>query len=282
MTTPRTVLITGCSSGVGWATAARFLRAGHAVYATARRPERLAGLAEAGAVALALDVTDEDSMVAVVKRVESERGAVDILVNNAAYGLQGAIEAVPLDEVRAQFETNVFGLVRLTQLVLPAMRARRRGRIVNLSSMGGHFSLPGAGFLHATKHAVEAISDALRMELQPFGIAVIVVEPGPIRTGFGDVLNATLPPATGSGPYDGFHANVAARVSAAYRPKVTNLVLSPEAVARTIERAACSARPHSRYPIGMMSRTAITLSRLLPDAALDALIRSQFPVPRPD
>ena len=175
------VLITGCSSGVGRASARRFLHAGHPVYATARSPETLAELVEEGAVGLRLDVTDEESMAAAVKRVEADHGAVGILVNNAAYGLQGAVEAVLLDDLRAQFETNVFGMVRMTQLVLPGMRAQRRGRIINLSSMGGHFTLPGSIGLHASKHAVEAISDGLRMELRPFGIQVVVIEAGSDR-----------------------------------------------------------------------------------------------------
>ena len=232
------VLITGCSSGVGRASVRRFLHAGHPVYATARRLETLAELVEEGAVGLRLDVTDEESMVAAVRRVEADHGAVGILVNNAAYGLQGAVEAVLLDDLRAQFETNVFGLVRMTQLVLPGMRARRRGRIINLSSMGGHFTLPGSFGLHASKHAVEAISDGLRMEMRPFGIKVVVVEPGPIDTSFGKALNASLPTATGDGTYDHFHAEVAARIDAAYEPKARNLVLSADQVARTIVKAA--------------------------------------------
>lgn len=274
------VLITGCSSGVGQATAVRLLRAGYPVYATARRPETLAGLVEAGAVGLALDVTDAESRAAAVKRVEADHGAIGILVNNAAYGLQGAVEAVPLEQVRAQFETNVFGVIAMCQLALPAMRAQRWGRIVNLSSMGGHFTLPGGGFLHATKHAVEAVSDALRLETGPFGIAVSVVEPGPIRgTAFGDTFNGTLPPPDG-GPYDQFHADAAARVDAAYEPKRRNLTLTPDAVARAVERAVRSSRPHPRYPVGAMARGVILLSRILPDRGLDAVIRAMFPVPR--
>ena len=275
------VLITGCSSGVGRASVRRFLHAGHPVYATARRPEMLAELVEEGAVGLRLDVTDEESMVAAVRRVEADHGAVGILVNNAAYGLQGAVEAVLLDDLRAQFETNVFGLVRMTQLVLPGMRARRRGRIINLSSMGGHFTLPGSFGLHASKHAVEAISDGLRMEMRPFGIKVVVIEPGPIDTSFGKALNASLPTSTGEGTYDHFHAEVAARIDAAYEPKARNLVLSADQVARTIVKAAHTRRPRTRYPVGPFAKSAVFISRLLPGAARDAVIRSQFPVPKP-
>lgn len=277
----KAVLITGCSSGIGHATAELLAREGWTVYATARKPETLSDLDRAGCRTLSLDVTDEDSMTAAVDAVTAAEGAVGVLVNNAAYGLQGAVEAVPLDALRAQFETNVFGLVRLTQLVLPAMRARGAGHIINLSSMGGHFSLPGSFGVHASKHAVEAISDALRMELRPFGIAVVIVEPGPIRTAFGATLNSTLPAATGTDPYDRFHADVAARIDAAYEPKITNFVLTADAVAKTVVRAAHRARPRTRYPVGVFARFAITLSRLLPGAALDAVIRAMFPVPRP-
>lgn len=275
------VLITGCSSGVGRSSALRFLRAGRPVYATARRPATLTELVEHGAVGLRLDVTDESSMSEAVKRVEADHGAVGILVNNAAFGLQGAVEAVSLDDLRAQFETNVFGLVRLTQLVLPAMRARRQGRIINVSSMGGHFTLPGSFGVHASKHAVEAISDGLRMEMRPFGIKVSVIEPGPIDTSFGETLNASLPTRTGDGTYDRFHAEVAARIDAAYEPKMRNFVLSADQVAEAIVKAGCTRRPRSRYQVGVFAKFAVGVSRLLPDAAIDAIIRSQFPLPKP-
>ncbi|MER5698840.1 SDR family NAD(P)-dependent oxidoreductase [Streptomyces mirabilis] len=278
MTELPAVLITGCSSGVGKATAWRFMRAGHPVYATARDTGTLSELEQDGAVTLALDVTDEESMAAAVKRVEADHGAVGILVNNAAYGIQGAVERVKLDDARRQFETNFFGLAALTQMVLPAMRLRRSGRIVNVSAMGGHFSLPGAGFLHASKFAVEALSDALRLEVRGLGISVVLVEPGPIRTPFPTKINATLPPPDG-GPYDSFHEAVEARVSAAYEPKRLSLALSPDRVAQVIERAALRSRPRARYPVGVMARGLITLSRHLPDAAVDAITRSQFPGP---
>jgi NAD(P)-dependent dehydrogenase (short-subunit alcohol dehydrogenase family) len=279
MTNKAAVLITGCSTGVGTATAWRFLRAGHPVYATARDEGTLTGLAGAGAVTLPLDVTDEAAMVSAVKRVESDHGAVGILVNNAAFGIQGAVETVLMDDVRRQFETNVFGLARLCQLVLPAMREHRTGRIVNVSSMGGHFSLPGAGFLHASKYAVEALSDALRLEVRGFGIKVVIVEPGPILTPFPQKINATIPPASG-GPYDAFHAAVERRVSAAYEPKALSFALSADQVARAIERAALASRPRARYPVGLMARGLILMSRFLPDSAVDAVTRSQFPEPR--
>lgn len=273
------VLITGCSSGVGAAAALRFLRAGHPVYATARDVATLAELEAAGAVTLGLDLTDKGSMVAAVKRVEAEHGSVGILVNNAAYGIQGAIERTDIDDVRRQFETNFFGLAALTQLVLPAMRARRSGRIVNLSSMGGHFSLPGAGFLHASKYAIEALSDALRLEVRDLGVTVVIVEPGPILTPFPTKINATIPPPDG-GVYDQFHQDLEARISAAYTPKRLSLALSADRVASVVERAALSRHPRARYPVGVMARSLIALSRWFPTFAVDAITRSQFRCPQ--
>ena len=167
------VLITGCSTGIGRATALRLAAAGHPVFATARRTESIADLASAGCTVLACDVTDEASMRAAVESVEKRAGAVGALVNNAGYGSEGPVEEVPMEEVRRQFETNVFGLARMCQLVLPGMRRQGFGRILNLSSMGGRMTLPGGGFYHATKYAVEALSDALRFEVRGFGVDVV-------------------------------------------------------------------------------------------------------------
>jgi len=188
----KAVLITGCSSGIGRATARRLAAKGWTVYATARRLESIAELEAAGCRTLALDVTDEDSMVAAVRTIEETHGAVGVLINNAGYSQSGAIETVPLEAVRRQFDTNVFGLARLTQLVLPRMRDQRWGKIVNLGSMGGRLVFPGGGWYHATKHALEAISDALRFEVRGFGIDVILLEPGLITTEFGNAAVASM------------------------------------------------------------------------------------------
>ncbi len=188
----KAVLITGCSSGIGRASALRLARSGWTVYASARRLESLAALADAGCRTLALDVTDEQSMRRAVDAVEQAEGAIGVLINNAGYSQSGAIETVPLDAVRRQFETNVFGLVRLTQLVLGGMREQHWGKIVNLGSMGGRLSFHGGGHYHATKHALEAVSDALRFELRGFGIDVILLEPGLITTEFGEAAVASM------------------------------------------------------------------------------------------
>ena len=195
----KVVLITGCSSGIGHATAEVMAASGHRVYATARKPDAIADLAQRGCRTLALDVTDEQSMRAAVATVEEAEGAVGVLVNNAGYSQSGAVETLDMDDVRRQFETNVFGLIRMCQLVLPGMRARRSGRIINVSSMGGKLTFPGGGAYHATKHAVEAISDALRFEVKGFGVDVVVIEPGLIKTHFAETAKATVD-APGRGP----------------------------------------------------------------------------------
>src|SRR6266704_4079749 len=202
----RAVLITGCSTGIGRATAEQLAARGWTVYATARRPESIRDLAGRGCKTLALDVCDEASMRAAVETVERAEGAVGVLVNNAGYGQEGPFEEVPMAQVRRQFETNVFGLVRLTQLVLPGMRRQSWGRVVNLSSMGGRLTLPGGAYYHATKYAVEAISDALRFEVRPFGIDVVVIEPGPIKTAFEETSLATMASSdNGASPYSGLN-----------------------------------------------------------------------------
>jgi NAD(P)-dependent dehydrogenase (short-subunit alcohol dehydrogenase family) len=278
----KAVLITGCSSGIGRATAERLAQRGWTVYATARRPETLADLESQGCRVLALDVTDEDSMQAAVRTVEERQGAVGALVNNAGYSQSGAVETVPLDQVRRQFETNVFGLVRMCQLVLPGMRRQGFGRIVNLSSMGGRLTFPGGGFYHATKHAVEAISDALRFEVAGFGIGVAIIEPGLILTGFGDVAADSVAEAgTDDSPYAGFNAAVAQATKETYeRGPLAKLGRGPETVARAIEKAISARRPRSRYPVTASARLALGARRLLPDRAWDRAMRSQFPQPR--
>jgi len=277
----KAVLITGCSSGIGRATALRLARSGWTVYATARRPETIAELKDAGARTLALDVTDEDSMRAAVDLIEQAEGAVGVLVNNAGYSQSGAIETVPLQAVRRQFETNVFGLVRLTQLVLPRMRAQGWGKIVNLGSMGGRLSFPGGGHYHATKHALEAISDALRFELRGFGIDVILLEPGLITTEFGEAATASMTDIASSGedPYARFNATVGAVTKGAYDGPMRLLGAGPERVAKVIERAISRRRPPARITITPSAKLTIATRRLLPDRAWDAAMRRQFPQP---
>jgi NAD(P)-dependent dehydrogenase (short-subunit alcohol dehydrogenase family) len=276
---PRNVLITGCSSGIGHATAQLLAERGWKVYATARRPESIRDLGGAGCETLALDVTDERSMTAAIAAVEEAEGAVGALVNNAGYSQSGAVETIPMDRLRAQFETNVFGLVRMCQLVLPGMRRAGRGRIVNVSSMGGRLTFPGGGAYHATKHAVEAISDALRFEVAGFGVQVVIVEPGLITTEFGNVAAGSLAAAEGDDAYGRFNATVGAATKGAYEGPMRRLGGGPETVARAIERALRSRRPRTRYVVTPSARLALAGRRLLPDRAWDAMMRVQFPTP---
>ena len=279
---PRTVLITGCSSGIGRATATHLAERGWTVYASARRTESIADLAEQGCRTLALDVTDEDSMKAAVAAVEETEGAVGTLVNNAGYSQSGAVEAVPLERIRAQFETNVFGLVRMCQLVLPGMRRQGTGRIVNVSSMGGRLTFPGGGAYHGTKFAVEAFSDVLRFEVRGFGVDVVLIEPGLIKTRFGETAVGSIDGAAGDGdgPYAAFNAAVGAATAGAYDGPMARLGGGPETVARAIERSISARRPKTRYKVTPSARIVLALRRLLTDRAWDAFLRTQFPSPR--
>ena len=252
----RAVLITGCSSGIGAATAAHLAAEGWTVYATARRPETLADLEAKGCRTLALDVTDEASWRAAVEAVEAAEGAVGVLVNNAGYSQSGAVESVPDERVRAQFDTNVFGLLAMCRLVLPKMREQGWGKIVNVSSMGGRFTFPGGGVYHASKHAVEALSDALRFEVKGFGVDVIIIEPGIIRTRFGDTAAREIDAATPDpGPYAEFNQAVAEATAGVYESgPLRRLGGPPEAVARKIEQAIAARRPRARYTVTPSAR----------------------------
>jgi NAD(P)-dependent dehydrogenase (short-subunit alcohol dehydrogenase family) len=274
----RAVLITGCSTGIGRAAAERLAANGWPVYASARRLESIKDLADKGCHLLELDVCDEMSMRFAVAEIEKETGAVYALVNNAGYGQEGTVEEVPMDDVRRQFETNVFGLSRLIQLTLPGMRELGGGRIVNVSSMGGKISIPGGGYYHATKHAVEAISDTLRFEVRRFGVHVSVIEPGPIKTKFGDTaagsVDRLLDPDS---PYAKFNDVLVQRINDAYEGKLARFAAPPEAVARVIEKAITSRRPKTRYRVTFAARAMLTTRKFLPDRGWDFFLRSQFP-----
>ncbi|MEA2386989.1 MAG: hypothetical protein QOJ22_1163 [Thermoleophilaceae bacterium] len=276
--TSKVVLITGCSTGIGRTTAEHLAQRGWTVYATARRPEVIADLEEKGCRTLALDVTDEESMRAAVSAVEQAEGSVGVLVNNAGYSQSGAVEEVAMDQVRRQFDTNVFGLLRMCQLVLPGMRRQGWGKIVNVSSMGGRLVFPGGGIYHGTKFAVEAISDALRWEVRGFGVDVILIEPGLIKTEFGETAAHSVNDATpAEGPYAEFNQMVAATTVGAYEGRGA---AGPEAVAKTIERAISRRRPGSRYLVTAGARVLLNVRRVLPDRGWDALMRTQFKAPK--
>jgi NAD(P)-dependent dehydrogenase (short-subunit alcohol dehydrogenase family) len=276
------VLITGCSTGIGRATAEHLAAAGHTVYATARRTEAIEDLAAKGCRTLALDVTDEASMSAAVKAVEEAEGAVGVLVNNAGYSQSGPVEEIPLDVIRRQFETNVFGLVRMVQLCAPGMRAQGYGKVVNISSMGGKLVFPGGGVYHGTKYAVEALSDALRFELRGFGIDVIVIEPGLITTNFAEAATGAMSDAglsNDSGPYGNFTAAVAKTTTDAYEGPMRHFGGGPEVVAKTIARAISARRPRARYAVTLSAKMVLRQRALMTDRMWDAMMRSQYPRP---
>ena len=274
------VLITGCSSGIGAATASDLAAQGYTVYATARRPETLQALADQGCRILALDVTDEDSMAAAVSAVELEEGSIGVLVNNAGYSQSGAVESIPLDDIRRQFETNVFGLIRMSQLALPGMRKSGCGRIVNIGSMGGKLTFPGGGIYHATKYAVEAISDAMRFEVQGFGIQVVLIEPGLITTEFAHAAVGSTD-SLEDGPYAEFNSRVGEVTAGIYESQLAALVGGgPESVAEVIRKAIKSKRPKARYTVTPSAAISILQRQLTPDRLWDMMMRTQFPVPK--
>jgi NAD(P)-dependent dehydrogenase (short-subunit alcohol dehydrogenase family) len=277
----RAVLITGCSSGIGAATAARLAAGGWTVYATARRPETLADLEAKGCNALALDVVDDASRRAAVDAVVAAEGAVGVLINNAGYSQSGAVESIPDERVRAQFETNVFGPLALSRLVLPGMREQGWGKIVNVSSMGGKFTFPGGGLYHATKYSIEAISDALRFEVKGFGVDVILILPGLITSDFSTVTARELDGATAAaGPYSDFNRAVGeASVDAYKKGFLSRLAGPPEAVAERIEQALNARRPRARYTVTASARALLALHAVLPDSGWDAMLRTSFPRP---
>lgn len=276
----KAVLITGCSSGIGRATALRLHQSGWLVYATARRLESMEDLAAAGCRTLELDVADEESRQQAVARIEAECGAVAALVNNAGYSQSGTLEETPIEWMRQQFETNVFGLMRLTQLVLPEMRRVRYGKIVNLGSMGGKVTFPGGGSYHATKYALEALSDALRFEVGGFGIDVVLIQPGLIRTEFADRAVSGVPTQTADSPYRRLMERVKQATADAYQKgAASKLAGMPDDVAQTIERALSAAKPKARYRVTPSARFFMGLRALLGDRGWDAFLARNYPRP---
>lgn len=246
---------------------------GHVVYGAARRVEQMADLEADGIVALEMDITVEADVQAVVDRITADHGGIDVLVNNAGFGLYGPVEQVSIDDARYQFDVNLFGLARLTQLALPHMREQRAGTIVNISSMGGRIHTPMGAWYHATKHALEGWSDCLRYELAPFGVRVVIVEPGAIKTEWGDIARDKLVADFSDGPYDQLVTGTAKAMTSAYD---TGAASPGTVVADVVARAVRSRRPRSRYAVGKYARLLLTLRRLLSDRLFDRLLRSQY------
>lgn len=266
----KVILITGASSGIGYDTAILLARQGHKVYAAARRLDKMEPLHDYGIVIVNMDVTDEMSMKTGVDLVLEAEGRIDVLINNAGYGYFGAIENVSMEEARRQVEVNVFGLARLCQLVLPVMRKQGSGRIINTSSVAGKAVLYFGGWYHVTKYSVEALSDALRMEMKPFGIDVVMIEPGGIRTAWGHIAADHLAESSKGTPYEAAALNEAATFHKMYDSK---LMSSPKVVACAMSKAVNRKHPKARYRIGAFSGTIVFLHWLLPSKWWDALMR---------
>ena len=269
----RVALVTGASSGIGEHAARELRRKGFTVYAVARRLEPMAALEAEGVTTFSMDVTDDASMTAGIDRIISEQGRIDVLVNNAGYGSYGAVEDVPLDEGRRQFEVNLFGLARLVQLVTPHMRSQGGGRIINVSSIGGRIYEPLGAWYHATKFAVEGLSDSLRIELKPFGIDVVIIQPGPILTEWNAIARESLVERSATGAYAAQARAVARVLQAADAPGRGS---TPDVVGRKIALAATTAHPKARYPVGRGAGTIIGARTVLPDRAFDALVGRAF------
>jgi NAD(P)-dependent dehydrogenase (short-subunit alcohol dehydrogenase family) len=269
----RVALVTGGSSGIGEQTALGLRESGFEVYAVARRVDRMASLAAKGITVFGMDVTDDASMVSGIERIIAERGRIDVLVNNAGYGSYGAVEDVPIAEARRQFEVNLFGLARLIQLVTPHMRRQGGGRIINISSIGAVIYEPFGAWYHATKNAVEGFSDSLRVELAPFGIAVVIIRPAGILTEWNEISRRGLVETSKDGAYARHAVSAAKRLES-----VDNKVMSsaPGVVAGTIVKAATASRPKTRYATGRGARPIMAARRILPDRAFDAILARAY------
>ncbi|MBR5905375.1 MAG: SDR family NAD(P)-dependent oxidoreductase [Bacteroidales bacterium] len=267
----KVILITGASSGIGYLTALKLAAEGHRVYGAARRLDKMEPLREMGVMPLKLDVTDEASMVSAVDAILKAENRIDVLVNNAGYGYLGAIENVSMDEARRQLEVNIFGLARMTQLVLPAMRAQRGGLIVNISSVAGKAVVLFGGWYNVSKYSVEALSDALRMEVKPFGINVSIIEPSGIKTPWGLIAADNLEASSAGSAYEEEGKKMVRMFRRAY---TSNILSGPDRVAASIVRAVNARRPKLRYRPGLGASTMIFLHALLPARWWDAIIRT--------
>ncbi|MCG8410283.1 MAG: oxidoreductase [Bacteroidales bacterium] len=265
----KTVLITGASSGIGEATAILLHNKGFKVYGAARRTEKMKNLEEKGISVVPLDVTNEESILNCIKTILEKESSIDILVNNAGYGSYGAVEDVPIDEARRQFDVNIFGLARLTQLILPAMRKNNFGKIVNISSMGGKIYSPFGAWYHATKHALEGWSDCLRYETKNFGIDVVIIEPGGIKTPWGEIAVENLKKTSGTTAYGEQATKVAESMAKMYS---SNQLTKPDVIAKVILKAITKHKPKTRYAKGYLAKTSLFARKWVGDKAFDKML----------
>ena len=265
--------VTGASSGMGKETALRLLDKGFIVYVAARRLELMTDLQERGAIAIQMDISKEEQIVAAIQKVESAHGGIDVLINNAGFGMYGSMEESTIADARYQFEVNLFGLARLTQLALPYMRQKGAGTIVNISSMGGKMYTPLGSWYHATKHALEGWSDCLRIELASFGIKVIIIEPGAIATEWSNVMLGPMLQRSGNGPYKALAHGLASAMSQSYGKKGASSPASE--VAEVIVKAVTSKRSKTRYVVGKMAKPLIFIRHYLGDKIFDKVIMNQ-------
>ncbi len=265
----KVAFVTGASSGIGEAAALELARLGFTVYAGARRIERMERLRIQGIRPVALDVVDTASLRAAVSTIEDEVGRIDVLVNNAGYGSYGSVEEVSIDEGRRQFDVNLFGAIELTQLVIPLMRRQGSGRIVNITSIGGKIYTPFGAWYHGTKFALEGMSDVLRAELKPFGIDVIVIEPGAIKTEWSGIATGSLLQTSGDGPYSVKAKKLASSFTDG---AMVDRASDPSVVAKVIATAVTARSPRARYAAGSGARLILMARRLLSDRAFDGLV----------
>ncbi len=269
----KVILITGASSGMGKDFALALLKKGHTVYGLARRVEKMEDVVKAGGKAIAMDITDETQIENAVSQVMQEQGKVDVLINNAGYAVYGTVEEVPIDKARRQFEVNLFGLASLTQKIIPGMRSNRSGTIINISSMGGKMYTPMGAWYHASKHALEGWSDCLRVELAPFGVHVVIIEPGGIETEFSDVFQQNLQGDAENGPY----ADALQKIIESTRSMSEGGQLSPPSViTNLIVKAVHSKRPKTRYVAGAFAKPLMFMRKYLSDRMFDKILMRQF------
>ncbi len=268
----KVILITGASSGMGKESAKALIRKGHAVYAAARRIEQMEDLKSMGGYPIEMDITSENDVREVIETIIRKEGRIDVLWNNAGYGLYGAVEDVPIEDAKKQFEVNLFGLAAITQKVIPYMREANRGTIINTSSMGGKMYTPMGAWYHASKHAVEGFSDCLRLELEPFNIKVVVLEPGIIITEFGDVMIKNISKFSSKGAYSGLTQKLEAATQKMYDKGQGS---KTSVIAKAIVRIVEAAKPKTRYRVGLWAKPMVWMMIYFGDRIFDKIVMSQ-------